>query len=395
VIALLAIAALALPVAAVPAAAKPNGDPVKVMVIYEKSAGVANPEIPDGAIAAAKAFNKKDGIGGRPVEVLECDTNNDVNQAAECGREAVEEGVVALIGVLSPHSEGFMDLMAENQIASIGNVLAGISDFQSPASFPLNGGIVSTSGNLPRFLYDDGATTISVARPDLTEGAALKTFGDIALGAVGSALQNDVPVPIDAPDMSVYVEQALAGGTDGIIVALPSQQALNFVQAAKQSDPEVMLAIISTEPGPVQEALGDDAVGIIQGLSFLPPRTVKTAEGKRFQKESKAAGFKDTTGFRLNSWVAMQVLKEIGDSLDEVTAAAVFDALSASPPIETGITPPVQWTTPADLGALSSLAPRVFNTCQLHVRMTKGPKVKLVTGKFFDSYTGEDCETPS
>jgi ABC-type branched-subunit amino acid transport system substrate-binding protein len=395
VIALVAVGAMALPLAALPATAQSGGETIKVMVIHEDSAGVANPEIPEGAIAAAEAFNKDDGIGGVEVEVLVCDTGNDVNQAAECGRQAVEEGVVALIGTLTPHSEGFMDLMAENKIASIGNVLAGISDFQSPSSFPLNAGIIATAGNLPRFLYDDGATVISVARPDLTEGAALKTFGDLALEAVGSAIENDVPVPTDAPDMSLYVEQALAGGTDGIVVALPSQQALNFVQAARQSNPDVKLAIISTEPGPVQEALGADAKGIVQALSFLPPRTVKTAEGKRFLKEIKAAGFEDSTGFRLNSWVAMQILKQVADGLPEVTAAGVFDALAASGPIETGLTPALQWTTPADLGTLSALAPRAFNTCQMHVRMTKGAKVKLATGSFFDSFTGEECETPS
>src|SRR5262245_35045010 len=170
----MSIAALALTAAVLPvgasAPAKPTGDPVKVMVIYEKSAGVANPEIPDGARAAAKALNKKDGVGGSPVTVLACDTNNDPNTAAECGRKAVDEGVVALIGVLTPHSAGFMPLMAENKIPSIGVVLAGIPDFQSPASFPLSGGIIATSADLPRFLADAGAKAISVARPDLAQG---------------------------------------------------------------------------------------------------------------------------------------------------------------------------------------------------------------------------------
>src|SRR3990172_8866478 len=115
-----AVAALAIGAGAVPVtastAAKPTGDPVKVMVIYEKSAGLPNPEIPDGAKAAAKALNKKNGVGGSPVKVLVCDTNNDPNTAAECGRTAVDEGVVALIGVLTPHSAGFMPLMEENKI---------------------------------------------------------------------------------------------------------------------------------------------------------------------------------------------------------------------------------------------------------------------------------------
>ncbi len=392
VIGVMTIAALALPVALVaPAAAKPSGDPVKVMVIAELTSGISNPEIPEGAQAAAKAMNKKDGIGGRPVEVLVCDTNNDPNTAAECGREAVSEGVVAVIGSLTVHASSFMDLLAENKIPSIGIVLAGIAEFQGAASFPVSGGIVATASDLPRFLYDDGARAISVARPDLAAGAALKTFGDISLEKVGSAMVNDVPVPTDAPDMSTYVEAALANDSDAIIVALPGQQALNFVQAARQASPDVKLALISTEQSAVVEALGKDGVaGIIQA----PTAITNTKEGKRHLKELKKAGF-DSGGFRLNSWIGMQVLATVAAELPEVTAAAVFDQLNITEGLETGVTPPLQWTTPADLGSLSALAPRVFNACEMALKFNKKGKVKPVTGKFFDALTGEECETPT
>jgi len=42
-----------------------------------------------------------------------------------------------------------------------------------------------------------------------------------------------------------------------------------------------------------------------------------------------------------------------------------------------------------------SLVKRVFNNCELAVAMTgKSGKVKPVTGKFFDAFTGQDCPTP-
>jgi len=390
------VVALALGSAAVPLSAdvgaKPTGDPVKVMVIYEKSAGAANPEIPDGVKAAAKAFNKQDGIGGRPVKVLECDTNNDPNTAAECGRTAVDEGVVALIGVLTPHSASFMPLMEENKIPSLGVVVAGASDFTSPASFPITGGLPATAGDLPRFLADDGAESISIARIDLAAAAIIPTFAETTLGLVDQAINQDVPVPQGAPDMSSYAQAALANGTDGIVVALTGQDSVNFVQAARQSDPDVKIAVVSTEPGAFRDALGNDAAGIIQSLAFLPPLSVKTPEGTRFLKETKAAGYKESSGFRLNSWVAMQVLAEVADGLPEVTSSAIWDALNAATGIETGITPPLQWTTPADIGLP---LPRIFTACQMSVKLTKSEtKVKPVTGKFFDAFTGQECPTP-
>lgn len=392
VVALAALVALALPVAAVPASSKPSGDPVKVMVIHEASAGVASPEIPDGAIAAAEALNKKDGVGGSPVEVLVCDTNNDPNTAAECGREAIEEGVIALIGVLTPHSASFMTLMQESQIPSIGVVAASAADFTSPAAFPVTGGLPATAGDLPRFLADDGAERISIARIDLAAAAIIPTFANTALEKVGQEIINDIPVPQGAPDMSSYVAASLANDTDGIVVALSGQDAVNFVIAAKQADPDVKLAVISTEPGAFQEALGADAAGIIQAPATLPPLTIKTAEGKRFLKELKKAGFDDSSGFRINSWIAMQVLAEVADGLPEVTGPAVFEALNSASSIETGLTPPLQWTTPAEIGLP---LPRIFNVCELSVKLTKGTKVKPVTGTFFDAFADAECETPS
>ena len=391
-----AVAVLALTAGAVPVtastAAKTTGDPVKVMVIYEKSAGLANPEIPDGAKAAAKALNKKNGVGGHPVKVLVCDTNNDPNTAADCGRQAVDQGVVALIGVLTPHSTGFMSLMEQNKIPSIGVVAAGFADFTSPAAFPITGGLPATAGNLPRFLADAGAKKISIARVDLAAAVIIPTFANTALAKVNQKIVNDVPVPQSAPDMSSYVQAALANGTDGIVVAVGGQDAVNFVQAAKQADPTVKLAVISTEPGAFQKALGGQAAGIIEGPAFLPPSSVKSKEGTRFLKEMKAAGYKDTSGFRLNSWVAMQVLAKVANGLPDVTSAAVYDKLNTTTNLATGLTPPLQWTTTADTGV--GAITRVFNLCELAVKLTKGTKVKPVTGKFYDAFAGANCPTP-
>jgi ABC-type branched-subunit amino acid transport system substrate-binding protein len=387
-VAALAAAAVVVPLGAT-AVAKPTGPPVKVMVIYEKSAGVASPEIPDGVRAAAKALNKKNGINGSPVQVLVCDTNNDPNVAAECGRKAVDQKVVALVGVLTPHSASFMPLMEQNKIPSIGVVAAGASDFTSPAAFPISGGLPATSGDLPRFLADDGAKKVSIARIDLAQAAIIPNFAKTTLAKVNQQLVNDVPVPQDAPDMSSYVQAALANGTDGIVVALAGQDAVNFVQAAKQADPKVKLAVISTEPGAFQKALGGQAAGIIEGLSILPPLSVKSAQGTRFLNEMKAAGFKDTSGFRLNSWLSMQVLADVAKGLPQpLTSAAVFDKLGSTTGLQTGLTPPLQWTTPADVGLP---LPRVFTGCELAVKIAKGAKVKPVTGKFYDAFAAQTC----
>jgi ABC-type branched-chain amino acid transport systems, periplasmic component len=102
-------------------AAKPDGAPLMLMVVYEGSGPTASPEVAEGAIAAAKAINASGGIKGRPVQIIRCDTKNDPNVAAECGRKAVSKGVVAMVGNLTLYGGQFMPLMVQHKIASSGS----------------------------------------------------------------------------------------------------------------------------------------------------------------------------------------------------------------------------------------------------------------------------------
>ena len=122
------------------AAAEPTGAPLKLMVVYEGTGPSSVPEVREGAIAAAKAINAEGGIKGRPVEVVQCDTKADPNVAAGCGRSAVAEGVVAMVGNITIFGNQFMPLMAQHNIASIGLEPATGTDFTSSASFPIGGG---------------------------------------------------------------------------------------------------------------------------------------------------------------------------------------------------------------------------------------------------------------
>ena len=46
-----------------------DGPPIKIMTIGEFSAGVSNPEIPEGIQGAAEGINSRGGINGSPLEV--------------------------------------------------------------------------------------------------------------------------------------------------------------------------------------------------------------------------------------------------------------------------------------------------------------------------------------
>lgn len=389
-----AIAGLALSIvpatAGARAAAKPSGDPVKVMVIFEKTAGIAFPAAPDGVQAAAKALDKQDGLGGRPVDVIECDTKNDPNVAADCARQAVDEGVVAVLNQSTVQGAAIMPILADAKIPSIGILLTDSAGFTSPASFPTTGGAFTSTSALARFLADDGAKVISLVRPDIAAAAAFKSIAaDPALAPLNLAIANDVPVPGDAPDMAPYAQGALANGADGLLVALPGQQAINFVEAVRQVDPEIRIGLVSSDPAGVRKALGRETDGIIGVAPTLLADTKNNPVMAQYRKDMKAAGYKAADfNDALPGWLAAQVLVQMVDGGAELTGSGVFDALVAATDVKTGILPPLSWTTPAIPGT------RVFNLCALETRFNAKGRVVAVSDEFFNAYSNEECAAP-
>ena len=233
-----------------------TGTPFKLMSVYESVGPSASPEVPDGAIAAAKAINARGGIRGRPVQIISCDTHADPNIAAGCGREAVSQGVLAMVGDLTIYGNEFMPILAQHKIASIGLEPSTAADFSSPAAFPIAGGAPVVWAGLGAALAETGARKIAVARLSIAAAAPLKQFVNNGLKRFGITVTNDVPVPTGAPDMSPYVAAALKGGTDAAVVGLAEQDAVNFVLALRQADPNIKIALSATELGDVSRPSG-------------------------------------------------------------------------------------------------------------------------------------------
>ena len=367
------------------ATAKPTGPPLKLMVVYEGTGPSSSPDVREGAIAAAKAINADGGIKGRPVEIIPCDTEADPNVATECGHRAVAQGVVAMVGNLTIFGNRFMPLMAQHKIASIGLEPATGADFTSPASFPIGGGAPVQFAGLGAALAEAGAKHIVLARQDIPAAAAVAPFVNAGLRRFHLTMR-DSPVPPGAPDMSPYAAAALAGGTDGIVVTQADQDAANFVEAVRQANPNVKIALNATSLGEVNKALGNDADGIIEnGATTI---ALKSQAETQYDNDMKAAGYTNLTGYRLPAYAAVRLFQTIANSLPNITAPAVFDALRHGTNLKTGLTPPLQFTK----GGVAGL-PRVFNPCLFNIRI-EGSRQVPMTGKFENAFTGDPCETP-
>ncbi|MCZ7525366.1 MAG: ABC transporter substrate-binding protein [Acidimicrobiia bacterium] len=367
-----------------------TGEPVKVMAIYEKTAGVAVPEIGEGVQAAVDALNGRGGVQGRPLEYVECDTQNDPNTAAECGRQAVSEGVVAIVGSLSVHSGEFMPTLADAGIASIGLVPAGAADFTSPNAYPIYGGLVTAVAALGRNLVDQGATTLAVVRIDLPAAAVIANFVNSALTDKGITVTNDVAVPQGAPDMSTYAAAALEGGVDGVVLGVTGQDATNFIIAAKQANPDIKIALTATDLIDALRSLGDEATEIYATSGYVQANMDLPAV-EQYLEDMEAAGITDPSKtFHMNAYASVLLLAEIAEGLATIDAAGVSATLPTIDGLSIGLTPPLQFVE----GGVGGI-PRIFNPCQLQLAWdTAEGEFVAIDGTFIDAFSGEACPAP-
>lgn len=364
---------------AAPTAKKPSGDPIKLLVIYDQS-----PELVDGANAAAAAINRAGGIGDRPLKVSGCNTKSDPNTARSCGERAASDGVAAVVGSLTPLSDQYMSILAENKIPSVGNLPVNTADFTSPASFPIDGGLVTISAGLADALYRDGAKRQSIARVDLALASAIQTFANQGLAPHDAKIVSDISIPQGAPDMSAYVASATADDVDGTLVGLFGQDATNFIVALRQQAPDVTPGLVSTDLDNLIKALGSDSDGMLV-TSALLPNTSKAKAVRQYKADLRAIGVKDPGGYRKNAYAAVEVFAAVAKGLPDVNAPAVFDALPGVTDLDIGLMPPIQFAT----GGVGGL-PRIFNPCTMYLKVKNEKQVPFVKD-FVNPFTGETC----
>ena len=377
-----AVAALVVGTLGASAAAKPSGPPVKLMLISEFSGGVTTPEIANGAKAAVKALNAKNGINGSPVTLTVCDTKNDPNTATDCGQQAVDGKYLAVVGSQSVQAGKFFPLLQAAKIPVVGNNVADPADFINPSSFPLSGGILSTIGGLASALADAGSKKISVGYIDVAQGAVIPVLANNALKRYNLTIQNKVPIPAGAPDLASYVEAATAGGTDGIILAITGQDAINFIQAFISSGKTgVKFALITTDAAAVIKVIKGQKLDFYGSASF-------DRANKQFLADLKAAGFKKPpVGQEVVSYAAVMATAQAAKGLTTLDAPSLFAKLPTTSIDLGSILPVVDF---AKAGSAISLAPRVSNVC---VRTSKLGKTDYVikSKNWFDAYTGTTC----
>jgi ABC-type branched-subunit amino acid transport system substrate-binding protein len=337
-----------------------TGDPIRVMTIgnwTQPQLGTANPEFPAGAQAAAAAVNAAGGIDGRPIDVIVCSDELSTDTARQCALDAVDDGVVAVVGLQTTNEVTILPVLESAGIPAVGVYPFTDVALTSPVSFPDVSGFVGQTLGMGLQLADAGADDVTVVVPGGLGGIATEVGDAVEAGSTsgGSDFQGLVQIPAKSADLSPAIATATEGGAS--VAGFASDEAA-FINAMRTLAPD---SKISTFPfnltDSVIESAGSAAEGVLAVDGLVPP-TADTPGTKQYAEE--LAGFDptlptSTTG--LHEWLAMWTFARVIADLDTIDAASVSTAMSEVNGLDMGGIVPDYTTT-----STSTAYPRMFNS---------------------------------
>ncbi|MFI1333279.1 ABC transporter substrate-binding protein [Streptomyces sp. NPDC020845] len=345
-------------------------DPVTVMTWAPENTKATNmPEMPAMAKAYARWVNDNGGIHGRKLKVLTCNERNDPSEAARCARRAADENVVAVVGSYSQFGRYFISALEGSGIPYIGGYGLTQEEFDSPYSYPVNGGQAALLAGNGRQLASV-CRRVSLVRPDTIAGDELPELLDAGLTAGKRRAATDVRAPEDAGDYmrqartalnGVGAETALGGAAQGaelpdscVTAALGERTGTFFdsFRRLQEDHPKVRIASVL---GSVRQSLVDSTGGRESPLEgAYATGWYPAADDPRWapmKKVIKDYAFEDA---RIDAedpgtqttWIAYTVLRSVLNSLkaDDISARSIRRELDNGHAVNTGgLTPELRW----------------------------------------------------
>lgn len=367
-----------------------TGSTLTVMTFAPEGTKATNmPGMPGMAKAYERWVNAKGGINGHKLRVLTCNEHNTPSGAADCARKAIAEKAVAVVGSYSQHGRAFMAPLETEGIPFIGGYGVSSEEFQSPLSYPVNGGqpvlLAGAGHQLGR-----ACARVALVRPDTLAGDALPVQLNAGLKANQMAEASDIRAAEDSADFAPQAREALidsspsapskggatsakdGGKEKGCVAAVLGERTETFFDAFRRADAQNRKPQISSVLGSVSQALVDRTGGkdspfegayvtswypVASDPLWAPMQRVVTEQA--FGDDTVDI---DDSGAQ-TTWIAYTVLGEAVKRFkddEQITARKLSQKLNGAEPIKTGgLTPDLSWRY-QDMRAVAGF-PRMVN----------------------------------
>ena len=362
---------------------------IRVMVVGISSpsaafGGISFPYGIEGVKAAAEAINAAGGIDGRMIKVDTCDPKGDPNQSAQCGRTAIKNKDVAVLGTFDPiGARQLLTVLEAGKVPYLGGLPTSTAEFTSPVSFQFDPGPVLSAGAIVELWKDSGCTQVASilpANPGNDEVA--KQQGD-ASEAAGLAVTTALIKPGTA-DITPSLSTALSKKPDCFTYGGDGQTNVKYILGLKKLGYTGKIITSSGSLTPqFLEPLGAAGNGIIVLNSTLQP-TSDDPMVKQFMKElsthfkgDKKKVMENANEFGQDGWSSVQLMKQAMEKAKAYDSAALLKTIPTMCDVNVGnVYPHVNFCKPA---VESKIVPRVYNDHWRYFTVRNGQYVESDT----------------
>lgn len=325
-----------------------SGEPIKLMSITTLNAnGPTYENIKITAELAGDYINANGGINGRPVEITVCDEQFDAAVAATCARQAVEEGMVSVVGSFTYFAEAVVPVVAESEITWFGACCPiSPSELSNPYSFNIGNQPMYAVGEVKKAV-EDGCESINVVIGEGADAIFLDPMNN-AIRAYGREFNDISVIPVVSQDYSAEVARATTDA-DCLLVVLSETPQLTWNIALQQADTDIQQYGVQGNLNAIS-AVGAEEVtngNIISGM-FPDLATEPWAE---YRGALEAAGVdQEANDFNslggMGTWAAYMAFADIASTIEgEVTASSFYEAANATDNLDlNGMVPPIDFT---------------------------------------------------
>ncbi len=255
-----------------------EGEPIKIGMINQENEVFGDfPELRQAAQATVTWVNTElGGVGGRPLELLPCNTNFSPEEARQCALDHVRAGVVAVTAGINIQSADAMAIYEENGIPLLGGIPVNDIDMTSEIAHQWSGG---TAGMFSAWSYfaagELGAEKIVMAVADFAPNIdAAERFGRTVAESLGAEVEL-VKFPLTETDYGPTMNKVADLDPDAVFVGVVDTGCIASVQAANAVGLDVPMFFSGACASPdIEEQLGDE----IDGAIFAIENIIETDE---------------------------------------------------------------------------------------------------------------------
>ena len=290
-----------------------SGEPVRIGLVTDGQTDAFDntDELRAGQATAEYLNAHKAGIGGRPIEIVTCETGADPAGATDCGNRMVEEGVVAVTLSQSTQTQSLWEPLHAAGIPTL--ILAGFGEAMqadSQSTF-LNANPVATFFGLPVATAEaEGADKVAFVVIDVPQAVDIVEADGPATMEKAGLEYEVVKVPIGTADMTVQMQQVVDGGAGVVHVLGNDAFCIAAFQGLKAVGYEGAITAVTQC---VTDATREAMPGELEGINLLA---------------TLAAGATDDPSYQLYQAVMTTYGEDVAD-VDNFVALGGYSAVAS------------------------------------------------------------------